>query len=109
VSDEVLALLGKRVRTHRRAAGLSQADLAWQVDLTRSSIANLECGRQDISVTRLVGIAAVLNVTPADLLKAGEDATQDQLVLQRILNRNLATIIANVETALHPNLARSES
>jgi transcriptional regulator with XRE-family HTH domain len=68
VADPTLADVGQRIRAYRTAAGQLQHELAAAVGLSRSSIANLEAGRQDITVTTLLGIAHYLGVTPADLL-----------------------------------------
>ena len=54
-----------RLRTKPR---ITQAQLADAVRMTRSSIANLEAGRQRIPLHVLVWIAEVLAVEPATLL-----------------------------------------
>jgi transcriptional regulator with XRE-family HTH domain len=60
--------VGANVRDARKRAGLTQADLAAAVRMTRSSIANLEAGRQRIPVHLLVWIGETLGVRPRDLL-----------------------------------------
>jgi transcriptional regulator with XRE-family HTH domain len=60
--------VGKNVRTRRTAADLSQSQLAEAVGLTRTSITNLEAGRQQIPLHVLARIAAVLEIWPGDLL-----------------------------------------
>ena len=62
------AAVGARVRAGRTAAGLSQAMLAQRIGFTRSSIANLEAGRQRIALHLFVIIAAALGVEPEELL-----------------------------------------
>lgn len=70
---ELLRSVGRRIRKARLAAGLSQAQLAKRVGMARTSIANLEGGRQDMNITRLTGILAALGIgldaliVPADL------------------------------------------
>ncbi|MFF3443613.1 helix-turn-helix transcriptional regulator [Streptosporangium sp. NPDC002721] len=74
----LVATLGRNVRALRAARGLSQEDLAATVNLTRSSIANLEAGRQNITVAALARVAAALKVEPPVLLAVeveGEPAT----------------------------------
>jgi transcriptional regulator with XRE-family HTH domain len=51
---------------------VSQETLAAAVGLSRSSIANIECGRQKIGVSLLYEIADVLQTTPHELLPAPE-------------------------------------
>lgn len=47
-------MIGKRLRELRRAAGLHQHEVAERGGLSRSSIANIEAERQDISVSTLL-------------------------------------------------------
>ncbi|MBM0235934.1 helix-turn-helix transcriptional regulator [Micromonospora sp. ATA32] len=63
-----LARFGQRVRALREAAGLRQADLAAKVGLARTSIANIEAGRQDTTVTVLLALADTLDTTVGALL-----------------------------------------
>lgn len=65
---------GRRVRAAREKAGLTQGQLATRIGLTRSSIANLEAGRQKILLHALYGISDVLALDPAVLLPDREHA-----------------------------------
>jgi transcriptional regulator with XRE-family HTH domain len=67
-SDRFYATVGSKVRSARIAAKLSQADLASQVGLTRSSVANLEAARQRTSLYHFVLISRVLKADVAELL-----------------------------------------
>jgi transcriptional regulator with XRE-family HTH domain len=67
-----LAALGERVRILREAHGLGQAELAKSCGLARTSITNLESGRQEPPVRKLALIADALGVTVGALL--GETA-----------------------------------
>lgn len=72
---ELLRHAGKQVKTARETANVSQAELAARVGMTRASVANLEAGRQDMTISRLAGIAAALGMDlsaliPAELLPA---------------------------------------
>jgi transcriptional regulator with XRE-family HTH domain len=62
--------VGRRVRDARVKAKpkMTQIQLAGALNMTRSSIANLEAGRQRIPLHVLVWIAEVLNVRPLSLL-----------------------------------------
>lgn len=63
---------GAAVRFARKAAGLSQSDLAGAVGLTRTSICNIEAGIQNVSIRRVASIAGALGLQPADLLPGGD-------------------------------------
>ncbi|MHC1558192.1 helix-turn-helix domain-containing protein [Actinomycetospora sp. C-140] len=70
--SEFYRRLGRRVRDARIEAGLSQAALADALQLTRSSVANLEGGRQRIQAHTLVTLAKALAVDPQSLLPEEE-------------------------------------
>lgn len=57
-----------RIRAAREATGLSQGQLAARAGLSRPSLANIEAGRQTITLRQLGAIAAALEVRATDLL-----------------------------------------
>jgi transcriptional regulator with XRE-family HTH domain len=59
-----------RIRAVREAAGLSQGELAVRVGLSRPSLANIEAGRQTITLRQLGAIAAALGTTAVELLSS---------------------------------------
>ena len=60
--------VGKKIRAARKARSMTQEALASQVSLTRTSITNIEQGRQKFPLHMLAEIAAALHVTPTALL-----------------------------------------
>lgn len=68
--QEVYALFGRQLAAKRENAGLSQADLARVLGLSRTSITNMESGRQPIQLHQLYLIAEALGVSVLDLLPA---------------------------------------
>ncbi len=64
---ELVALLGQNVRFLRKAAGLSQEELAFRADLKRSYLSDLERGTRNPSIRAVERIAVALNVEPAVL------------------------------------------
>jgi transcriptional regulator with XRE-family HTH domain len=59
---------GQRVRSARLDLGLNQEALGHRVGLERSSISNVEKGRQRVQLHMLLEFAAALNVPPVQLL-----------------------------------------
>lgn len=55
-------------QARKRRPGLTQAKLAKAVGVSRTSIVNIEAGRQPVYLHHLVVIAAILEVEPADLI-----------------------------------------
>jgi transcriptional regulator with XRE-family HTH domain len=60
--------LGKRLQKARKAAGLNQQKIAAVAGLTRTSITNIENGRQPLHVEALCKIAAAVKVSILDLI-----------------------------------------
>ncbi len=71
--DLVYIRLGKLVRARRERIGLTQEELAARVGLLRTSISNIEHGRQKIQVHTLFALAQALGVTHAALLPIPSD------------------------------------
>lgn len=61
-------VIGGRIRDARRTRDLSQSDLASKLNLSRSSITNIENGTQRISVLDLYKIAAAFDLDVVELL-----------------------------------------
>ncbi|MBA4064863.1 MAG: hypothetical protein C0501_14345 [Isosphaera sp.] len=66
--EEFYAEVGRLVRVAREAAGITQDALADQVELSRTSVTNIEKGRQKIALHTLFLVASVVGVEPASLL-----------------------------------------
>jgi y4mF family transcriptional regulator len=60
--------IGHLVRAARKELHLTQDDLARRIGLTRTSINNIEQGKQRIQIHMLYSIADALNVAPTALL-----------------------------------------
>lgn len=103
VENDQLKAIGGGIAAVRRMRGLRQEDLAAAAGLTRSSIANIESGRQDTTVTTLLAIAAVLGVGPDFLLGDGGDvkgaAVAAQLYVGAALDQAEAHIRREVDVA----------
>ncbi len=59
---------GQMLREARKASGLSQEDLGKSVGLNRTSVSNIEKGRQKILLHTFCELLRVLNVGPRDLI-----------------------------------------
>ena len=68
-TDRLYAAFGERVLEHRRRlGGMTQAELARRIGLSRTSVTNIEQGRHHVSLEQFVRIAMVLEVAPEALL-----------------------------------------
>ncbi len=69
---------GRTLAEKRQEAGLSQDRLAGRVGLSRTSIVNIEKGRQRVALHLVVALAAAVEVKPAELLpKRNRKGTAD--------------------------------
>jgi transcriptional regulator with XRE-family HTH domain len=64
--------IARRIRFYRVERGITQEDLANGVGLGRTSITNIEKGRQNVGLIELYQIAKVLNVSIYNLLPVYE-------------------------------------
>lgn len=68
--DDLYKAIGERVREGRSRIGLTQEALGELVGLGRTSITNIERGRQRMTVHALYALAQALRQQPASLLPA---------------------------------------
>lgn len=66
--DQLYESIGDRIRAARARSRMTQVELAQRVGLTRSSIANIEAGRQRAMIHALLRIADVLGVVLGELV-----------------------------------------
>jgi transcriptional regulator with XRE-family HTH domain len=65
--EEYLMRFGLFIRQRREASSLTQQQLAIKIGISRYSIANMEAGRQDTTVSRMNDLARVLRFDTGDL------------------------------------------
>lgn len=66
--DDLLRVFGDRLRTARKAAGLSQETLAHQAGLHRTYVSSVERGERNIALLNILTLATVLGVDAGTLL-----------------------------------------
>lgn len=67
---DVVQLLGRNVRKHRKLKGMTQEQLALETEMERSYVSDLERGTRNPSVRALGRLAEALSVNPDELLKS---------------------------------------
>lgn len=72
--------VGRRIREARTKSCLTQEVLANKVSLTRTTVTNIEKGRQQLLVHTLVEIAEVLQVNLESLLPEQQSSSIDKLL-----------------------------
>ncbi len=72
----IIKLVADNVRVLRKAAGLSQEELAHEAGLDRTYISQVERERRNVTIVVLARIAAALKVSPEKLLIGGSAAAR---------------------------------
>ncbi|GAB6152873.1 hypothetical protein JCM17380_16230 [Desulfosporosinus burensis] len=67
MSKNIRILFGNRVRKLRQALAISQEELAFNSDLHRTYISDIERGTRNISLDNIYKLAIALEVHPKDL------------------------------------------
>jgi len=78
--DELYKLLGKKLKKLREDADIKQNQMAEEVDLLRTSISNIEAGRQHPPLILLYKICFILGVEPIDVLPKMSEVVKENLV-----------------------------
>lgn len=60
--------IGLRIKNEREALGFTQIDLAAEIGLTRTSVVNIESGRQRLPIHVLYSIASAMGISVHILL-----------------------------------------
>lgn len=77
--DAFYADVGRRIYRARKECGLTQEALASLVALTRTSIVNIEKGRQKMLLHTFIDLAIALKRSPTDLLPPTQVTTGSEL------------------------------
>jgi transcriptional regulator with XRE-family HTH domain len=81
VNDSKLhRLIGETLRDRRKQTGMTQTDLASKVGLLRTSITNIEAGRQKPPIQVLYNICLVLGIEAREILPTNAEALQGEMV-----------------------------
>lgn len=109
MDNTVYVELGKKIREARDKKGWTQQELSERVNLTRSSITNIENGKQKIQIDDLYFFASVLEVGILDLLPA-DNVVMDRIALP-VVKQKLNTYnedILNFTKKIYVKSKRSE-
>ena len=71
--------IGRRVKKVREARKMTQAALAERLDMTRTSITNIEKGEQKILIHTMVEIAQALRISLSSLLPEQYETREEEI------------------------------
>jgi transcriptional regulator with XRE-family HTH domain len=91
--------LGDSIRSRREELRLTQAELGESLGLSRTSVTNIERGRQRLLIDQFQRVCKALDV-PADALLANIDATSRPVVSQPSELKRMPTVTAYLKRTL---------
>lgn len=92
MTEDLLVSLGRRTRAHRLARGWTLRDVAERSGLSPRFLVQLESGRGNISVRRLVDVAGALDTTPAALLSPSASTYRPVIALLGLRGAGKTTV-----------------
>lgn len=104
--SEMYRYIGGRIRIARKRMSLTQEQLAQSVSMTRTSISNIEKGRQNLLVHKLIEFADALRILPADLLPPVPDDRSDSV--EELVSHESEDAKEFVRNTMQPISARSK-
>lgn len=84
--------LAERIRFTRIQLGLSQQNVADELNLTVAAYSNIERGVTDINITRLYEIATILKTSVMDLLESNSSLAEPPNVYYKGLSSQVASL-----------------
>ena len=100
-------MLGARIAALRRAAGMSQGELAKKLQVSPSAVGMYEQGRREPSAETLVALSRLFHVT-LDYLLTGQPSPEEQILVADAMDSVLD--LADAQLASRPKrpLSRQE-
>jgi transcriptional regulator with XRE-family HTH domain len=90
--NERIAIIATRIREARKAAGLSQGQVARLLGLQRPSVSEMEAGNRRVSGDEIARLAELFDVTPGWLLGQGADKADPHDVKLQLAARELGKL-----------------
>lgn len=97
--ERIYELIAGRIRDMRERREISQQDLARRIGQSRTSVVNIEAGRQRITIHGIYDIAAALECQPSELLPTPKEVTNIPLMFdgeRREVDPKTAAKIRNI-------------
>lgn len=98
-TDRVYEEIGRRIFEARDKKGFTQEQLAKKIDLKRTSITNIEKGRQQLLVHMLIKIAGALDVEIESLIPETREANEDQMHTDKYPRKSIDWVKAALNKA----------
>ena len=83
-NENFAILLGTRIRELRKAKGISQLELAFDMDMSMNTISYIELGKISPKIETLQKISEKLNISMAELFEFSDTQPQDKITRKKI-------------------------
>jgi len=97
MNDKIYRLFGDRVRELREKRNVTQEELGRRVALSRTSITNIEKGRQRVLLHQMVSIATALEAKPEELMPPASATMEDP-----VLRPDVARVVQEISKLKKP-------
>ena len=95
--DEINTAFGELLASLRKEAGFTQQELANMVGMSRSTIANIEGGKQSVVLPSIYSLAAALGRRPEELIPLISLESKIMSAIPDETNRELLMLLARDE------------
>jgi transcriptional regulator with XRE-family HTH domain len=90
---------GVRLAAERKNKGLTQEQFAKLADLSRTSITNIECGRQRVQLHQIYDFANILRVDVQSILPKGNAMAEPESLAESKQDKYVAEVLRHVNAA----------
>jgi transcriptional regulator with XRE-family HTH domain len=101
-SSKAALALAKEIRRHRRAAGLTQQDIAARIGVSGAQFHRYETGATRITTSCLIAIADALNMRPDMLLATASAAEVEPLLVPTNSSQEIVDLVQMFGSILDP-------
>jgi transcriptional regulator with XRE-family HTH domain len=88
--SELRMIIGERIRSVRKAKGLTQLNVADKCDLDDAYLGGVERGERNFSIDTLEKILKALQLQPIDVLRIDDDSDERESVRQQAIDEFMA-------------------
>lgn len=95
--DRLNSLFGSKLSRLRRSRGLSQSELGKRLGLSRTTIANLERGVQNVQLHQVFALARALDADPGNLIPVWREIAPGSIGLSENLRELIQTKLREIQ------------
>jgi transcriptional regulator with XRE-family HTH domain len=97
MTDRFNSELGRKIRAAREIRKVTQEQLGSAVKLSRTSITNIELGRQRLLVDQLAGIASMLETPMEELIPSADFLRPEPVTAEAAVGSEMPTVMRFIQ------------